>query len=86
MFYIPSTQIRAFSSVGPALLHRNDFIENRYRGSPAFGVGFNYFFTEHVMIEIAFNYVAGYGESELNPVDDYMPFLYAGMISLSYHI
>lgn len=86
MVKIPRTKLHVFSSVGPALLHRFDIIENRYRASPAFTAGFNYPLSAHVTAEISFDYVAGYGESELDPVQDYMPFLYAGMFTVTYKL
>ena len=86
MFYLPHTTIRAYSSVGAAEVHRSDIIVNRWHLSPTFGIGFNYNFTEHGMIEIGFNYIAGYGVSELKPVNDYMPFLYSGFIKLAYRL
>lgn len=85
MVFIPHTSIRAFSSVGPALMYRADIVKNQLRISPNFGVGFNYPFSEHWFFELAFNYTAGYGESELNPVNDYMPFVYSGIASMTYH-
>jgi len=48
------------------------------------GGGFNYSFTEHLMAEFGFNFTAGYGESELNPANDYVPFLYSGFFSMAY--
>jgi opacity protein-like surface antigen len=81
---IPSTAVRAYSSVGAAGLHRQDSISDRWRISPTFGIGLNYNFTEHVMGEIGISYTDGYGQSELNPAVDYMPFLYAGVIRLAY--
>lgn len=85
IIYIPHTALRSFSSAGVARLHRYDFIRNSYRLSPTFALGFIYPVTPHVQAEIAFNYTAGYGESEIDPVEHYMPFLYAGVITLSYH-
>jgi hypothetical protein len=85
MLIIPhTTLLRAFSSVGAAVVHRNDLLNNRYRVSPTFGVGFNYNFTEHVMAEAGINYTGGYGQSELEPLNDYIPFLYSGFVRLAY--
>lgn len=86
MFYIPHTNIRAFSSTGIAGLHRYDIIENGWRLTPIFGVGFNYKITRHIAGEMALNFIAGYGESELNPAEHYIPFLYSGLITFSYYI
>lgn len=84
MMFVPHTTVRAFSSVGLAALHRNDVVKNRRRVNPTFGFGFNYNFTQHVMGEIGLNYTGGYGESQLDPVKNYVPFLYSGFLRLAY--
>ncbi len=84
MLMIPKTAMRAFSSVGAAGVHRNDMLTNHWRVSPRFAVGFNYNISEHVMAEIGVSYTGGYGESELDPVQDYIPFLYSGFARLAY--
>jgi hypothetical protein len=84
MFIIPKTTVRAFSTVGAAGVHRDDVIADRWRLSPVFGVGFNYNLSEHIMAEIGINYTGGYGESELDPAEDYIPFLYSGFFRLAY--
>ncbi len=86
MLFIPRTTVRLFSSAGVAEIHRwDDMTENR-RTSPTFGFGLNYNFSEHIMGELGANYTAGYGESELNPAKDYVPFLYSGFARLAYRI
>jgi hypothetical protein len=77
MLIIPKTKLRLFSSAGVASVFRNDLLNNEYRISPTFGFGFNTVLTERLMVEIGTNYTAGYGESEINPVLDYVPFLYS---------
>lgn len=84
MLLIPCTDIRAYSSAGIARIHREDELKELSRISPTFGVGFNYNFTEHIMGEIGFNYTGGYGVSELDPSEDYVPFLYSGFVKLAY--
>jgi hypothetical protein len=86
MLMIPSTPVRAYSSFGAAIVHRADDINVHNRVSPTFGMGLNYDVTEHTMLELAANYTAGYGESELNPVNDYIPFLYSLVLKLAYRI
>lgn len=83
---IPQTSIRAFSSAGAAGIHRFDILYDHWRLSPTFGVGLNHNVTPHVMAEIAANYTAGYGESQLNPSDVYFPFLYSVLIRLAYRV
>jgi hypothetical protein len=84
MVIIPHTTIRAFSSVGIASVHRADILANQWRPSPTFNVGLNYNFTPHWMGEFAVNYTGGYGQSELTPTDDYIPFLYAVYLRVGY--
>ncbi len=86
MLDIPRTKLRGYSSFGVAEIHRwDDMMESRC-DSPTFGVGLVYDVTPHVFAELAFNYIAGNGESELNPAKDYVPFLYSGMFKLAYRI
>lgn len=86
MILIPCTLIRAFSSFGVAGLHRKDIVENRWRATPTFDVGLSYNITDRIMAELAFNYTSGFGESELNPSETFMPFIYSGYLGLAYRI
>ena len=86
MLVIPRTTIRAFSSAGVAEVRRTDEINEIWRVTPTFGVGFNYNLNAHTMLEITNNYTAGYGESEINPVKDYVPFLYSVSLKLAYRL
>lgn len=84
MLQIPTTDFRVYSSAGVAALYRKDLIINDWRASPTFGVGVNYNFTEHLMGELVGNYTAGFGESQLSPVDSFYPFLYSITARLAY--
>jgi hypothetical protein len=84
MLLIPKTPLKAFSSVGAAGIHRDDILTNHWRLSPTFGVGLDYSITEHIMAELGINYTGGYGESELDPVNSYIPFLYSGFFRIAY--
>jgi hypothetical protein len=84
MLIIPTTSIRAYSSLGIAELHRSDEINNSWTTHPTFGAGFNYNFTEHIMAELGASYTAGEGEVELSPAEDYVPFLYSVFLRLAY--
>ena len=86
MLVIPRTAIRAYSSAGAAEVHRWDEVNDNRRVTPTFGLGFNYNFTPHIMGELGANYTAGFGESELNPAEDYMPFLYSAFLRIGYRI
>jgi len=84
MMPIPNSNFRIYSSFGLAEVHRSDELRNRWAGAPAFGAGVNYNFTDRVMGEIGGIYSAGYGQSELDPVEDYIPFLYSVVFRLAY--
>lgn len=84
MLVVPNTDLRVYSSAGIANLHRQDMIMDDWRITPTFGVGVNYHFTEQIMGEIGGNYVAGFGESQLNPTDTFYPFLYSVSFRLAY--
>lgn len=86
MLTIPRTALRLYSSFGAAEIHRWDDMNENRRYSPTFGLGLNYHVSEHIMVELGANYTAGYGESELNPARDYVPFLYSGFLKLAYRI
>lgn len=77
MLILPRTNMRVFSSAGIASVIRKDQINEMYRISPVFGFGVNLLATDRVMLELGSNYTAGYGESEINPVNDFVPFLYS---------
>jgi opacity protein-like surface antigen len=83
MLVIPHTLFRLYSGAGVAMIKRKDPINENQQFSPTFGVGINYNFTPHIMGEIGSNYTAGYGESELNPAKDYVPFLYSIFLRLA---
>lgn len=84
MLVIPTTTIRAYSSLGVAELHRNDEVNDQWVTSPTFGAGFNYNVTPHIMSELGANFTVGRGESELSPAEDYFPFLYSVFLRLAY--
>ena len=84
MLPIAQSGIRIYSSIGVGAVHRYDDIKNIWRANPAFGAGVNYNFTEHWMGEIGANYIAGYGEAELDPTRDFVPFVYSVFARLAY--
>lgn len=84
MVFIPCSDIRAYSSLGVAGVHRSDQLNDHWVASPTFGAGFNYNFTPHMMGELGAVYTAGRGQAELNPVQDYFPFLYSVFLRLAY--
>lgn len=78
-FLVPwrDTNLKPFASGGVAWIARRDELLQENLVSPVFGIGLNYTFTKNIMAEVAFTYTSGYGQSELSPADDYIPFLYA---------
>lgn len=84
MIGLLDTNIRFYSSAGIANVHRKDEVLSQWLLSPTFGLGFNYNFNQHFMGELGINYTAGYGESELNPAETFIPFLYSVFISFSF--
>lgn len=85
MLIFPDSKLRLFSSAGAGMVHRQDMIINdNWHLGPSFEVGLNYPVNDRIMAEVAGNYVAGFGESQLNPTDAYFPFLYSVSIRLAY--
>lgn len=84
MVVIPRTTIRAYSSVGAAGVHRDDYVDNTWILAASFGAGFNYNVTEHVMLELGANYATGSGQAELDPAEHYVPFTYAVFARTAY--
>lgn len=77
MLVIPKTSMRVFSGAGVASVWRKDDISYDYRISPTFAFGVNMNINEHLMGELGTTYTAGYGEAEINPTKDFVPFLYS---------
>lgn len=86
MMFFPRSEVRAYSSFGYTEMHRQDLISAHWIPTPTFGAGINYNFSEHVMGEFGGTFTTGKGQSELNPVEDYYPFLYAVVLRLAYRI
>lgn len=84
MLIVPCTAIRFYSSFGFADTHRVDSLKESWRINPSFGVGFNYNLTQRIMAELGASYTSGYGESELNPAIDFMPFVYGVFFRLAF--
>lgn len=84
MLTLPRTAFRIYSSVGLTETHRKDLLLDQWRPAPSFGVGINHPLTEHFMAELGGLYTAGFGQSELNPSNSYIPFLYAAVFRLAY--
>lgn len=84
MILLPRDTMRAFAEVGAAGIHRSDEVKVRWRVGPTFGIGLSYNFTPHGLAEFGIDYTSGYGVSELDPANDYIPFLLSGSFRLAY--
>lgn len=84
MVRIMNTSIRAFADAGMAVTYRNDFLNKFARINPTFGVGLDYVFDPHWMVDGEFQYIAGYASSTLTPAVNYSPFLYSLHLVLAY--
>ncbi|MBA2648656.1 MAG: porin family protein [Legionella sp.] len=84
MLPLPNTPFRLFSTVGFAHNQRKDEIYEEALFSPSFGAGIVFNMTTHLMAQLGFNYIAGYGESELSPINSFIPFLYSGTLGFAY--
>lgn len=86
MTQIAQTGWRGFANAGIDFTFRNDALSNTMRINPTFGVGMNYVLPHNIMLELAFQYVSGYGEANEVPVTKYMPFLYTVHAKLLYRV
>ena len=86
MLLVPHTNVRAYSGLGLANLHRDDFVNEQWKVTPTFGAGLNYNLAPHLMSAIEFNYTAGYGEAEVNPINSFVPFLYSIYFKFAYRV
>lgn len=74
-----------FSGLGPSLTYQSNPISKRTQQAGAtFAVGANYEITEHFMATLEGDYTTGWGKSEEQPVNHYVPFLYSGDFKLAY--
>ena len=53
---------------------------------PSFGFGLAYNITQHIFSEAAFQYTTGYGQANLLPAEDYIPFIYTLMFNLGIRV
>lgn len=77
MLLIPESPFRLYSAAGIAGVWRDDEINVAHRVSPSFSFGVTLNVSKRLMFEIGSNYTAGYGESEINPANDFIPFVYS---------
>lgn len=84
MVQIANSGVRGFANAGAALTHRSDMLNNIYHFTPTFGFGFDYVFRRHWMFVTGFQYYCGYGEANLTPAVNYIPFLYSLHVVMAY--
>lgn len=84
MVPIMNTSIRAFADAGMAITHRTDPLNTFFHVNPTFGVGLDYVFAEHWMVDGEFQYIAGYAKTNTTPAVSYSPFLYSLHLVLAY--
>lgn len=84
MLVFPESRLRFYSSAGVAETYRHDILLKQWHTAPTFGIGFNYRMTPQLMGELGGNYIAGFGESQLNPTYTYIPFIYSVSARLAY--
>lgn len=86
MTQIAHSGVRGFANAGLDITHRQDIFTEKSQISATFGVGVNYVFQSDVMLELFFQYIAGYGRSNEIPIVYYMPFLYTVGVKLLYRM
>lgn len=84
MVQVNHTGLRGFANAGGALIHRQDQLVDVGHISPTFGIGLDYVLSKRVMLELAFQYYAGFGKAVLKPVINYIPFLYTVHLKLGF--
>lgn len=83
---VANTHVRAFAAVGPGLVERQDVIYSDSCITPYVSSGLVYNFVRHWMLETGFQYYTGFGRSELDPVNHYIPFAWDGYVRLAYQM
>ena len=79
------TKLRVYADAGAATIHRSDKLaRTNWHLGPTFGAGANYLVNSHFMIEAGFQYYTGWGKSQVDPVDNFIPFLYDAQLRLAY--
>ncbi len=76
---------RLYGKIGMEATNRRDVLMTyKWRVGAIFGMGFSYDQGEHWMYQLGFDYLSGYGDSEVEPLNKYVPFVYALNASVSY--
>ncbi len=85
-FIVPlaETGLSLFTDAGPAYQRRSDNVAVIGTYEPTFGAGVLYRASPNIQLEASFQYGSGTGESEMNPMDDYIPEVYAYTFKVDY--
>jgi len=83
---IMSSGVSGFADAGIAVIHRSDVLTNVSRVEPTFGIGAMYDLSKRILGEIGFQFTPGFGRSEIDPVNDYVPFVYVLYARLAYRV
>lgn len=75
----------AFASAGMGVVRRSDILTTTNRIGASFGVGMIFMINRHFSTEAGFQYWTGFGRADDGPAYKYVPFLYKGYVSGSYH-
>ncbi len=87
MVLIPKNEnFRAFASGGAAVVHRYDFVYDKYQLTAKFAIGGNFGLNENLMMEFGIDYTAGNAVSEDCPENHFIPFLYSVFTRLVFRI
>lgn len=96
------THLRAFAAIGAGIVERHDALVNENPNSasglppsgdgtascvtPYMSSGLDYNFTRHWIMEGGFQYYTGFGASEVDPVDSFIPFAWDAYGRLAYQL
>ncbi|MDP1573930.1 MAG: hypothetical protein Q8L78_03225 [Coxiellaceae bacterium] len=81
---VGKTHMRVFAAVGAGLVQRSDVINHTSSVAPYMSAGLDYNFTRHWILESGFQYYTGFGASEVDPVDDFIPFAWDAYARIAY--
>lgn len=84
MVPIGHSHLRGFANAGAGLIHRRDVLVDTAHVGPTFGIGLNEIFLSRLMLELAFQYYAGFGKATFEPAFNFIPFLNTVHLKLSY--
>jgi len=78
------TGLSVLTEAGPGYEQRADNVADVNAFTPTFGAGFLYRINPQIQVEAVFQYAAGTGVSEVNPMNDYVPEIYAYTFKVDY--